>query len=123
MSIAHDPDRLAALSALGLSQDATPQEILSAYRRLARSSHPDTAGVGVDAAEFARISDAYRHLRRHNTELPSVTELESGAEADGPAPSWSTDQRLNALAADYWSDEPPLVAGPVIVRPLPPESR
>jgi DnaJ domain len=121
MSAAKDPDRVAALSALGLSPDATPQEILSAYRRLARSSHPDTAEAGVDAAEFARISDAYRLLSRSSSQLPAVEELEPDV-ATGPVHSLPRDAG-DAWATDYRVDNPPLVAGPVIVRPLPPESR
>jgi DnaJ domain len=124
MSDAHDPGRWAALSALGLSPDATPQEIVSAYRRLARSSHPDVAGVGVDAAAFARICDAYRYLSRESSSLPPVAELDSDTEGDRPAKPGSAAQGLSPVGlSDSWHDDPPLVAGPVIVRPIPPESR
>jgi molecular chaperone DnaJ len=46
--------------ALGVSQTATPKEITSAYRKLARQFHPD-ANPGDDAAEerFKEVSAAY----------------------------------------------------------------
>lgn len=44
---------------LGVAPDATPQEIRSAYRRLAKQVHPDQGG---SAAIFQFISDAYATL-------------------------------------------------------------
>ena len=45
--------------ALGVSLTATSQEIKAAYRRLARTCHPD---VGASADEFMRIHTAYSTL-------------------------------------------------------------
>ncbi|HQR40048.1 MAG TPA: DnaJ domain-containing protein [Blastocatellia bacterium] len=47
---------------LGVTSKATPKEIRSAYRRLARDNHPDVSSSPDSAAEFARISDAYKIL-------------------------------------------------------------
>ena len=44
---------------LGVEPDATPDEIKSAWRLLARENHPDRGG---DAGEFAVIADAYKIL-------------------------------------------------------------
>ncbi|ASR36794.1 molecular chaperone DnaJ [Prauserella marina] len=44
---------------LGVRQDATPSEIKSAYRALARSMHPDTGGT---AGTFRLLRDAYETL-------------------------------------------------------------
>lgn len=120
MSSADDLDRLAALAALGLDSAASPRDIVSAYRRLARSSHPDTAAPSATELNFDQISAAYRFLTR-NPGLAAGA-AERGVESlaadikgfDRPGPSTPT---------PLWADDIPLVAGPVIIRPLPPRSR
>ncbi len=47
---------------LGVAEDASPESIRRAYRRLARSIHPDAAGKHADAARFREIHDAYAVL-------------------------------------------------------------
>jgi DnaJ-class molecular chaperone len=47
---------------LGVSPDASPQEIQSAYRRLARRYHPDLNAGGDAGARFNELSDAYEVL-------------------------------------------------------------
>lgn len=54
---------------LGVSEDATPEEIKKAYKRLAAKHHPDKGG---DTEEFERIKDAYDHLAGKKTELSPV---------------------------------------------------
>ena len=46
---------------LGVSGEATPSEIKSAYRRLARRFHPDRPGTG-DKARFQEIKAAYERM-------------------------------------------------------------
>ena len=46
---------------LGMPRDASPREIRSAFRRLARSAHPDVSG-NPDAARFRGIETAYAVL-------------------------------------------------------------
>ena len=50
---------LKALKTLGLERGATPAEIRSKYRALARRFHPDRGG---DAAQMRKINEAYRLL-------------------------------------------------------------
>jgi curved DNA-binding protein CbpA len=47
---------------LGVARQASGEEIARAYRRAARASHPDSAGVG-SAERFRAVSDAYDLLR------------------------------------------------------------
>jgi hypothetical protein len=60
-----------AYLALGVSSDATEDQVRSAYRHLARVFHPDTnAGDVVAAARFRQVAQAYEILgdaqrRRH----------------------------------------------------------
>ncbi|MDX6731479.1 MAG: curved DNA-binding protein, partial [Baekduia sp.] len=49
--------------ALGVSRDATTDEIRTAYRRLARENHPDVNKDPAAADRFKDISEAYDVLR------------------------------------------------------------
>jgi curved DNA-binding protein len=44
---------------LGVTESVTPEELKSAYRRLAKQHHPDLGG---DAAKFQQINEAYETL-------------------------------------------------------------
>ena len=44
---------------LGVERSATPDEIKSAYRKMASKHHPDKGG---DTATFQKIEEAYRIL-------------------------------------------------------------
>ena len=53
-----------ALDVLEVDVDATFDEIKSAYRRLAKANHPDTAKDDADAAlRFQAVQAAYEVLR------------------------------------------------------------
>ena len=66
-----DPHTTRAYAVLGLEDCATPRQVKSAYRRLARMHHPDRfVQMGPDAVAtatrtFRRIHDAYEHLVAH----------------------------------------------------------
>ena len=53
---------------LGVSKDASPDEIKSAYRKLARQYHPDVSKEPKEVAEekFKEISEAYEVLSDAN---------------------------------------------------------
>ena len=48
---------------LGVSSDATPEQIHAAYRAKARTAHPDVCKDAQAGARFALIAKAYRVLR------------------------------------------------------------
>jgi hypothetical protein len=138
----NDAARLAALAALGLGPDAKARDIISAYRQLARLSHPDMAGQPVSGHDFAAISAAYHFLTRgvagRPLDVPSTSDFPddvtsapqpgAGASVSSPAEAPETPAepalRASAPAAGDGADDSPLfAAGPVIIRPLPPEPR
>jgi len=49
-------------STLGVSKDASLEEIKKAYKTLAKKYHPDLAGAGADPEKFKEISNAYSVL-------------------------------------------------------------
>jgi DnaJ-domain-containing protein 1 len=55
----HEP---AWVAVLGLKRDATPKEIKSKYRELAKKNHPDKGG---DPVKFAKIQQAYEEAIAH----------------------------------------------------------
>jgi plastocyanin len=56
---------------LGVSPGASAAEVLAAYRRLARSLHPDAPGGG-DAEAMAAVNRAYAALRNGSPAAPPV---------------------------------------------------
>ncbi len=77
---------------LGVSRDATPAQIRSAFRRLARAHHPDTSASG-SADSLAPINDAWRVLgdpdlrRAYDRSLDAEARpvVEEGAQVVGTA--------------------------------------
>ena len=98
-------ERVAALTLLGLPPRPTPEEVTQAYRRLARTAHPDVTGRTDPAAaeRFVAISDAYHRLLADLAEQRVVVQMRPT--------SWLGPLRKSPRAS------PPIVAGPVIVTP------
>lgn len=72
---------------LGVSPDATPEEIKSAYRRLSSIHHPDRNPGDPEAARLQqRINDAYASLRTAQSAAPVEVAHGSGG-AKTPRPS------------------------------------
>ena len=92
--------RSAALAMLGLSARASAREVTQAYRRLAKTTHPDIAGPrDHDAARrFAALTEAY-----HLLTLTPVT----------PSPPVSPPLRRPVPVRVRFAQQPPIVAGPV----------
>ncbi|XP_057544732.1 chaperone protein dnaJ 11, chloroplastic [Amaranthus tricolor] len=91
---------------LGISIEATNEEIKIAYRKLARSCHPDITG---DADEFMRVNAAYSILsdpdkradydrklypivRRKERRFPGLSASPTSSFCQFPRRNWETDQ-------------------------------
>ena len=74
---------------LGVSRDATPEEIKRAYRKKARQLHPDVAGPGHEE-EFKEVSTAYEVLsdadKRQMYDLGGEDAVRGGAGFGGGFP-------------------------------------
>ena len=77
---------------LGISPDATPEQIREAYHRLARSTHPDVSGADT-SARFQEVQEAWETLsdeaRRRSydaalrrSQRPAAREPPASADAD-----------------------------------------
>jgi hypothetical protein len=64
---------------LGVPADATQDEIATAYHRLVREYHPDTAAAGAESDRFREVVAAYAALRdrapvRRDTPAPPAVQ-------------------------------------------------
>jgi len=107
-----------ALNVLGIPADSSRETVTSAYRRLARATHPDVSPDPDAAERFATVAAAYRvvsgvpapepHLRLHPRAHPE----------DGPASTysflrWSTSAANLYEPADFADDQSmPAVSDP-----------
>ncbi len=76
---------------LGVNRTATPNEIKSAYRRLARKYHPDVNSDPLAPTKFAQINEAYKTL--------SDPERRNMYDRTGKAPSSSSGKRQSSPQA------------------------
>ena len=139
-----------ALKVLGISADSDRETVTSAYRRLARATHPDVSRDADAAERFATVSAAYRlvsgfpHLGPH----PRPGSEEGAASTNSPlrwtappthlcepgdlADDWSSpasdpgDVRLlpgvSPFGSALWWRRRPIVAGPTVVRRAQPDA-
>ena len=91
---------LEAFRLLGIPQDNDRDAIAHAYRRLARTTHPDVSDQADAAKQFADLAEAYRVARM----APGVRP--PGRAVDAASVHWATAR--TTLGS-------PIVAGPVRV--------
>jgi hypothetical protein len=124
MPVLSSEERRAALVTLGLEPGASLDQITSAYRRLAKATHPDvntTAGTDRDTS-FAAINLAYRLLSDRSSGPVAVQPQPEPQPRPQPRPT-----RVPRLVPTFgvpprqgWSDRPLVVAGPVTFTPARP---
>lgn len=118
--------RAAALRLLGLRDSATGPQIVDAYRRLVRATHPDATGRtdAATAQQFVAIHDAYQLLTQPagHEDASAVETSPTGQPGEG-----ADEARAQApqppMAVRTHSARPSIVAGPVVVEPLPEQHR
>jgi hypothetical protein len=122
-TVAGTAARAAALTLLGLPAHATEADIVHAYRRLARATHPDTSDRTDPAAGhgFARVHDAYQLLidqqrAEHHADDPPPDA------ANAPPAAWPRPAPPPARTTNIYG-RPPIVAGPVTVTAPTPNHR
>ena len=132
--------RVEAFGLLGVPVGSDREAVLHAYRRLARATHPDVSADPAAADRFATLTDAYRLA----CEVPqgiagdpapagsaggSVRACVGASEPGDapPAPVWAVVGPVPmpmapGAPAQVWR-RPPIVAGPVRIRPIPGHAR
>jgi hypothetical protein len=126
--------RREALGVLGLPATASSADVTSAFRRLAKLSHPDATGRTDASAgqRFAAVVEAYRLLAPATESPDSSGSPVSGAAppppgepSEHPAPQRAPERppQRPPIRSDPSStvrgSRPPIIAGPVVVRPYP----
>jgi len=115
--------RTAALALLGLSEPATAEQVTRAYRRLAKSTHPDVTGpLDRDAgSRFASLTAAYRLLLDASSAPPHPA-WSPPSPPSPPAPTPPSEPRRprTPVPVRVRFTRPVISVGPVHISPLPP---
>jgi hypothetical protein len=85
---------------LGVSPDASPQEVAEAYRRLARRWHPDRVGGHGVQQRMAEVNTAYDAVRRRRFSRrppPEEGDTSRAATRRAPAAAWLAEPVRRAL--------------------------
>ena len=118
--------RAAALRLLGLPDSATGPQIVDAYRRLVRATHPDATGRtdAATAQQFAAIHDAYQLLTQpdEDEDAGRVEPSPYRQPGEGAVEARERSPRPH-MAVRAHPARPPIVAGPVVIDPLPEQHR
>lgn len=77
-----------AFQTLRLEDDATPDEIKSAYRRMALESHPDKNVKTDDDTKFKRVTEAYNVLKDYHKNGRGERTAKPGARGPKPQSPW-----------------------------------
>lgn len=112
----------AALALLGLDEGADRAAVVQAYRRLARTTHPDLSDAADAAGKFDSLTTAYRRA----LDTPPTTAAESTADSAAEPVVTSTPYVRPAGPGIWLADGPSrpfIIVRPGRVDPLPPHRR
>lgn len=104
-----DPNVRAAFALLGLRPDADQLAVAAAYRRLARTTHPDVSPEHDAAERFTALAAAYRQALAAAPERITPADPPEAPATPRPFPRMTP------------TPDQPIVAGPVRVEPAPGE--
>ena len=124
---------MAAFRLLGIPTGSDREVVVRAYRRLARTTHPDVSADPEASERFATLTAAYRLASkisgRDADPAPAVRPGRNTRAAgdgddlgsDGATPGWGSHAAwpmptVLGVAPRSWQ-RPPIIAGPVHVRP------
>ena len=122
--------RLEAYRLLGIPAGSDRETVAHAYRRLARTIHPDVSRDPKTADRFAILTEAYRLVTEEpptpvapatpgNSHRPAQASGGNQRGEEWLAPAWATIRAVSQPSAgDVSGHCPPIVAGPVLIRPL-----
>jgi hypothetical protein len=124
-----DSRRLEAFRVLGIPSDSDRAAVTRAYRRRARSVHPDVSTDPGAADRFAALAAAYRLARavpEVRPDLPSGDRRAPRTTVSGwddvgegwraTSRRWLWESPSPGVRGQAWAS-PPIVAGPVVIRP------
>jgi hypothetical protein len=104
-----------ALKVLGIPGGSDQEAVNNAYRRLARATHPDVSSDPDAAERFAALNAAYRLV---SASLPQPGSVRPAYEHAASTPARTDLPRpVPPMFAGSPGRRPPIVAGPVVVRP------
>lgn len=90
---------------MGVAEDASPEDIKKAYRRLARKYHPDVSSAADAEAKFKQVGEAYEVLKDADKRAEYDNLRKYGAFNDGqfrPPPDWDQQARSRGAGqADF----------------------
>lgn len=121
--------RVAAYRLLGIPLGSDRTAVVRAYRRLARTVHPDVSTDPRAADRFAELTEAYRVASRSSR---AAGERSADSSADQIRVTVGHETAAHDAAGDPWGvprvrpmprtprgwQRPPIVAGPTRVRPI-----
>lgn len=84
---------------LGISTDASPEEIQQAFRQLSKLHHPDTGG---DEERFKQLSEAYAVLKDHHKRATYDKTIQLSEQI--PPSTTRSPEKNTRTSEDMWRD-------------------
>jgi len=104
--------------ALGISRDASPEEIRDAYRHIAKEHHPDVSGSPSDSSIFREATEAYESLAERTRSDDDIEFHRAAPEDPRPrTPPTSREFAQGVFGSRGRRSEPPAVELAAVISP------